>query len=425
MIRYAIAWQPGTDNLGDDLRVLAASRLLPRVDLALDIDRLDEPAPDCSGDDRVVTLLSGPMLQRSAHWPPEEHISPACVGIHFSEEDAWGLRFVELDGTGRAYLEQCAPIGCRDHRTMRLMEALNIPHELTACLTLTLDRPDVAESEPYICCVDVPDSATHALEEFAPGVGMSVRKMTHRLDNPERDYFSRMRHAEETLRIYAGAQFVVTRRLHCAMACLAVGTPVIMLYNNSYEDLSRFAPMDGMMHIRPVEEFVEGVEMNGFPIRWENPPGVEAWRSLLRESVQEAVAEAEKRPLPILAEQEAVAWREARLRKIVDVGEEKLLHLEQERYEALHEKLSLIMKEDALKTFMAALLKEPEMVRALQRIDARHYRTVRRNSLRRMVQDKPWYTRFLARFTMLQEVEPTGRQQKLEEMLKELGWPEQ
>ena len=32
MIRYAIAWQNDSDNLGDDLRTLAAMELLPRVD---------------------------------------------------------------------------------------------------------------------------------------------------------------------------------------------------------------------------------------------------------------------------------------------------------------------------------------------------------------------------------------------------------
>ena len=32
MTRYAVTWRPRSDNLGDDLLTLAASRLLPRVD---------------------------------------------------------------------------------------------------------------------------------------------------------------------------------------------------------------------------------------------------------------------------------------------------------------------------------------------------------------------------------------------------------
>ena len=36
MIQYAVAWQKDSDNLGDDLRTLAAMELLPRVDRVLD-----------------------------------------------------------------------------------------------------------------------------------------------------------------------------------------------------------------------------------------------------------------------------------------------------------------------------------------------------------------------------------------------------
>lgn len=413
---YAIAWEPRTDNLGDDLRVLAASRLLPRVDLALNVNRLDEGIVDegklnkdmplLAEDDRVVTILSGPLLQRGVHWPPSEPISPVCVGVHVSEEDAWGLRISELSGAGKAYLEGCAPIGCRDERTARHMESLGIPHELTACLTLTLERPEgVAEDLPYVCCVDVPESVSGLLEEFASGVGMSVKKMTHRLDEVDPDFKRRMHRAEEVVKTYAGAHFVVTRRLHCAMACLAVGTPVIMLYNHSYEDLTRFAPMDRMMHIRPVEEFVTAVRENGFPVRWKNPEGVDAWRAKLQESVRKGIADAEKRPQPIVSRQEAAEWRRFRLERMAEVGEAKLLRLEQANYDALHAKFSLIMKEDALKSLLWPLLHEPEIIKALQRIDAKRGKARKKKNVQG------------------EEEAPVELRQQIEEALKDLGWP--
>lgn len=413
MIHYAIAWQPGSDNLGDDLRTLAASRLLPRVDLALDIDRLDEPLPGLSGDDRVVALLSGPLMQHSAHWPPAERVSPACVGVHLSEEDVWGLRAAALDGAGKAYLERCSPIGCRDDRTMRLMEALGIPHRLTACLTLTLERPEATERAPYICCVDVPDSVTRALMEFAPGAGVEVRESTHLQEHPEPDYKARMRRAEEVLQAYAGARFVVTRRLHCAMACLAIGTPVLMLYN-VYEDLSRFSPMDGMMRMEPVEAFLEEIQQSGFPALWENPPEAGKWRASLREAVDEAIAEAAKRPLPILPEQEAARWRQARLYAMTDAAREKIHQLEQARYEALHEKFALLMREDTAKAAVTALLKEPETVRALRRI-----------ALRRKLAAAPWYQRPALWLRLRRgDEKPEDLLEATQDALKDLGWPE-
>ena len=62
MIQYAVAWQKDSDNLGDDLRTLAAMELLPRVDRVLDAGRLDMPQEDLCEDDRVVALLCGSVL---------------------------------------------------------------------------------------------------------------------------------------------------------------------------------------------------------------------------------------------------------------------------------------------------------------------------------------------------------------------------
>ena len=147
MIRYAVTWRPRSDNLGDDLLTLAASRLLPRVDMALDIDRLDAPLPDLEPDDRVVTLMCGKVLAQPIHWPPERHIAPVMVGAHFSREDVWGIPMAVLDGAGLAYLRALAPLGCRDEVSVALMESMHLPCQLTACVTLTLDRVKIPREE--------------------------------------------------------------------------------------------------------------------------------------------------------------------------------------------------------------------------------------------------------------------------------------
>lgn len=414
MIRYAVTWRPDTDNLGDDLRALAASRLLPRVDFSLDADKLDLPIPGLSPEDRVVTLLSGPILQRGTHWPPHASVSPVPVGVHASSEDAWGVPFSALDGAGLAALTACGPIGCRDDRTLALMRPLGISCELTACLTLTLARPDDAEDGDYICCVDVPDAVHAALAEFAPGVGVSLRIMTHRLDGETVDFVKRMKRAGDVLRVYAGAKFVVTRRLHCAMACLAIGTPVLLLYNASYEDVTRFAPMDGMMDVKPVEDFVREVRENGFPVRWENPPGVEAWRETLIARVREGIAAAERRPLPLVPPEEAEAWREERLRLTARSAEAKLRHLEQEHYTALHEKFSLLMREDALKALLTPLLDRPETARAWKKAALRQ----------KLADAAPAEKLRLMTALITKRATPDDPVAKIREALAALGWPD-
>ena len=63
-MRYGVIWHPASRNLGDDLQALAAGRLLPRVDVALDGERLDE-AP-AGAEEETVTLLSGSAAEDDA-----------------------------------------------------------------------------------------------------------------------------------------------------------------------------------------------------------------------------------------------------------------------------------------------------------------------------------------------------------------------
>ncbi len=414
MIQYAVAWHPASDNLGDDLRALAASQLLPRVDFALDADRPDALPEGLGADDRLVTLFTGAFLRSSAHWPPQGQIAPVYAGVHFSAEDTWGLPFEALDGAGRDFLTAYPPLGCRDERTLRLMEAAGIPCRLTACVTLSLQRPQTAKAAPYVCCVDVPEQVTSALREFAPGVNTAVREMTHQLSSPSRNFEERMAHARQVAQTYAGAAFVVTRRLHCALVCLAVGTPVVLLYNSGYEDVSRFAPMDAMVRTQPVEDFVAEVYRNGFPVAWRNPEGVKRWQDAIRSAVREGVAAAEAMSLPLVSPDAARAWREKRLEDTLHAAEEKIHRLEQEHYEGLHEKFSLLMREDASKTALSSLLREPELERALRRL-----------SWRRVLMAQPWYKRPLTLWMLWRGQHPAEDLVKeAHEALRPLGWPE-
>lgn len=411
MIQYAIAWQPRSTNLGDDLRTYAAMQLLPRVDRVLDADCLDAPLSDLPQGDRVVALLSGSILRETSHWLPDGRIAPVYVGVHLSQEDVWGIPFTRLDGAGKRYLDGCAPIGCRDVRTAQLMERTGIPHQLTGCLTLTLQRPPV-RTQSYICCVDVPREAMQTLRTYAAGA--TVQELSHQLENPSDDFNTRMNNVKQMLRMYAGARFVITRRLHCAMACLAVGTPVLLLYNSDYEDITRFAPMNGMVRTQPVEGFIRQLEQGGLPEPWSNPMGLEAWQDRLKQAVQEGLARAEAMALPIIPDEAAQAWRMQRLRQLAMSSAGKIHALEQEQLSALHEKFTFILREDSAKSILSAMLNEPEVRLALQKAAKRkllhNYPLRQRPAVwlkmkRGRLTPEDWYTQAM-------------------EQLRLLGWPE-
>ncbi|MBQ8201538.1 MAG: polysaccharide pyruvyl transferase family protein [Clostridia bacterium] len=409
MLRYGLAWRPSSDNLGSDLLALAAMRLLPQVDHLLDADALDAPIPGLQDDDRIVTLIPGPMLASSAHWPPEKHVAPVCVGVHISSEDAWGLSLATLDGAGLASLRACAPIGCRDQRTAARLERLGIPHILTACLTLTLDAPHVHTRSGIVCC-DVPEAAISVLREYR----RDVTVVTHHLEAPSPDFSLRMAAAQAMLDRYAGAEMVFTRRLHCAMACLAVGTPVLLLYNDQYEDVSRFAPMNSMFRSQPLDEFVQQVSRRGLPSLWRNPSGMTAVRKNLLAAVAAGIQRALSMPLPIVPEQEAALWRSLRVRRMIDSAAVKIRNLENQHYEDLHEKFSLLLREDSAKATLTELLSLPDVRKGLRRAD-----------LRRKLAQLPVPQRIAACWKSLRgSFQADGYIRDAKEALDLLGWPE-
>lgn len=413
MTQYAVTWHPYTDNLGDDLLTLAASCLLPRVDRVLNADHLDEPFDDLEPNDRIVTLMCGDVMRHPVHWPPERHIAPAITGAHFSHEDIWGVPFSEIGETGLKYLAACGTIGCRDQRTVELMESMGLPCQLTACLTLTLKKPEVsAPARPYMVMCDVPEDVQRALKEHVNG--LDFRTVTHLMTENDQDYETRMHAAHDMLKLYAAAQCVVTRRLHCAMACLAIGTPVLLLYHADYEDVTRFAPMNGMLQTETMEKFLTRVRAGRFIPRWKNPDDVQQWKDILIRSVQEAVARAETIPLPILRPEEATAWRQARTTRMAASAARKIHRLESERYEQLHEKFSLVLREDAAKSALTTLLAEPEVRRGLENA-----------ALRRCLSTVKWYKRPLLWWKIRQGKAETEDLYKLAlDVLAPLGWPD-
>lgn len=408
MLYYGLTWRPATDNFGDDLVTLAAMQHLPRVDYTLDADALDAPLPALKEDSRLVLLAPGLFLRSSAHWPPESHIAPVCMGVHISEEDAWGLPLSTLDGAGLDALTACAPIAARDVRTANRLARLNIPHTLTGCLSLTLEHPPVQRSG--IVCCDAPEEVVEALRAFRK----DVTAVTHSMSEPSPDFNKRMADAKAMLTRYASAEMVFTRRLHCAMACLAVGTPVLLLYHAEYEDISRFAPMDSMVRKQPVNDFLRELARHGMPAPWRNPADVGAIQRILLSALNEGLRRAETQPLPLVPAELAANWKQERIRRMMSTAAGKIQRLENQHYDDLHAKFTQLVLEEDVKATMQELLSLPEVENAL-----------RAASLRlQMAALPPKEQRTLLAQHKRNMVDVDDLIRKAEGALTQLGWPE-
>lgn len=226
-MKYGVVVYKQTSNVGDDILSYAGLRYLPHVDYIIDREELDTFFPNKK--EKVSVIMNGWYLTNKFNWPPSPYINPYIVGIHFSGKEIWGIGDEYLDGLGTGYLKKYGPIGCRDEFTHSKLENRGISSYFSGCLTLTIQKFENIKQEDKCILVDVPEVL---VQKVRKDIGVNhVECLSHDIPSDERGkaWDIRCKYVEELLKKYQGARLVITTRLHCALPCLALGTPVILL----------------------------------------------------------------------------------------------------------------------------------------------------------------------------------------------------
>lgn len=221
-----------TDNIGDDVQSYAAKRFLPTVDYVIDREALD--TFDSHGE-VVKAIMNGWYMYSKFNWPPASVIDPLWVAMHISENDYFGIGERFLEGIGGDYLRHYAPIGARDVSTLEMLERNHIPAYLSGCLTLTIPQFSNVEKTNEVLLVDLDEKSEAIVRKMYPAE--NFQSVTHNVNAEEYSALSaedRLRRVEKLLRRYQGAKCVITSRLHCALPCLALQTPVLLVYKREY-----------------------------------------------------------------------------------------------------------------------------------------------------------------------------------------------
>jgi hypothetical protein len=113
--------------------------------------------------------------------------------------------------------------------------------------------------------VDISDKAEEYLRENMPE-SQEIIKRTHVLNKKENSKLSwetRFKNVESLLNTYQSSKLVITSRLHCALPCLALGTPVLLLYDENKEyTKDRLSDYAKIVTHMSTEEFLEkGIEI--------------------------------------------------------------------------------------------------------------------------------------------------------------------
>lgn len=250
-------------NLGDNIQSLAAKQFLPKVDTLISREKLGM----YSGG-KTKLIMNGWFTHNAKDWVPSKDIDPLFVSFHLNSSMADLL----LSKKGIEYLKEHQPIGCRDKHTVNILKEKGIDAYFTGCLTLTLDsyKVDDSERDDKVYIVDplynyprldyLMDNYKAFARSFFNGKLLRLGNKRKHLKNiiskdllesaeyitkvpPAKIYTheEKFQMAEEILNKYARAKLVITSRIHCALPCLALGTPVIYINGfDNYWDSCRF-----------------------------------------------------------------------------------------------------------------------------------------------------------------------------------------
>ena len=218
-----------TSNVGDEIQSLAVKQIIDKVDYYIDREKLNE----FRNNEPVKLIINGWYMANPDNWPPSEDIIPLFISFHISHNADTNKIF--LSEKNITYFKKYEPIGCRDKQTKELLESRGVKAYFSGCATLTYQNK-FKERNNKILCVDplfniYPYSyGKNIYKNLIPSsLHKDVEYIEHKRSDLNKSNAQRFRDAEELIAKFSQAKVVITSRIHAALPCLALGTPVIFL----------------------------------------------------------------------------------------------------------------------------------------------------------------------------------------------------
>ena len=244
-------YTPNEVNLGDYIQSLAAMGFYPHIDGYTDRHNcLQEPRHE-----KVKIIANGWYSLDDNHHTFHPKYDPLFVAFHINN-----INQPHQPPKSLSYLKEKSlihPIGCRDYSTLSYLQKYNINSYFSSCLTTTLDRTRFTKTDQRsgVVFCDLPALVAPKLfplnrfltqwkkynklnklikQEISSLPQSKITTTTHSasLTTTHEERFSL---AKDLLAKYSSAELVITSRIHCALPCLALGTPVILIA--PYDDL--------------------------------------------------------------------------------------------------------------------------------------------------------------------------------------------
>ena len=227
-------------NVGDTFQTLAVDLVYDTLGIPQSIRKDVErhTLREYDGEDVILPMNGWFGTGRGGEiFPLSPHIRPVWFGYHnVTKADA-------------QHIPKDVPIGCRDEKTFDLIRGYTDRAFLSGCLTILFPTRERVPENGKVFIVDVADkiAASVPADLRKNAVLLSHEVLFHtdaepseeirRIENISREYICRYRDE---------ASLVITSRLHCAMACIALGVPVIVMrdsFDERYAFVEKFIPL--------------------------------------------------------------------------------------------------------------------------------------------------------------------------------------
>lgn len=281
-------------NIGDYIQALAAQQFLPSTDVFLE---RETDLKRYKGE-KVKMIMNGWYMNHPENWPPSENIDSLFVALHINRCGLPGF----LSDESIDYFKQHEPIGCRDTKSAKLLNDRGVDAYFSGCMTLTLGKKYKSQKrsdkvyvvEPY--CATAGLIANHKLLSIRTFIYLasnwtSVRNITSKKHEKglkalfynayflmqyskvfdkrmlvdaeyinqynydiQKTYTSqqeKLDYAESLVKKYSEAACVITSRIHCALPCLGLDTPVVFVQLKGDSDFStdRFGGLINLFNV--------------------------------------------------------------------------------------------------------------------------------------------------------------------------------
>ncbi len=329
-LKYGLMVYENTDNIGDDIQSYAARCFLPRIDYIIDREALNKP--EIPEDEAAAVIMNGWYMANKFNWPPSQQIEPLPVAMHFTHKDPLMIGRIFYSGISGDTMRGWGPVGVRDSSTLQEMKNWKIDCYFSGCMTLTLNRiPCEPATTKYICAVDLPEDLQAALRQKAEQAGIELKVVTHDVnpqENSKLGWEARQKAVEERLKLYQNAVCVVTPRLHCALPCLALEVPVLLIYQHQSNDSDRLEDYSKLVHYTNSKDYLEG----NCEYDVTNPPANSKEylkiRNSLIEKCREFIHQVEENPTVIRWEWDDIkdryAWQNRMMEETLDNGRDRI-----------------------------------------------------------------------------------------------------